>query len=450
LLDCTRLLVDTVISYPALAADSSVSSGCVTALSLALQLGSALPAQLVNNVSTAMNALSAGVVDSLVLGEDVQTLISDNVRVSSQLLSSTSLSADAVFTTPKTSIEELTNTNTNVPSISLDIVSDDDATASSSSSTVSVSIVYYTGNVLNSSSTTSTSVGLSVIASDSTASSPTRSRRRLDSYTSGSSVLVTLPNSGSIDYVAGSVAAENRTATCASSTTPYTIMLACSQNRSYQHECNSSISDSAVPYTCPAINLVPVCSTWDGTSFVSNPYCTVVSFSQTFTVCRCYSGYATYSPLSSSPAISAVDEASTSSSSSGNNAALVQFAGVATAVGDNFVDTISSVTKLNASDIKHNALMFSIMCALIGLFFIGFMIVLRVDYNEIDNVTNSQHLAKKTTTDFNSLLASAIPTDLAPNVSWYSRLWRLLKLQHDFIGLWAPYMPEGIVSDVQI
>jgi hypothetical protein len=427
---CTELLVETVIFFPSLVADDSVSSQCLSALSLALQLGAALPAGLINNVSSALAALATGIEGNLVVGEAPTLLITDNVRVSSQMLDMAGASTTS-FSPPLTAVEQLTGKVT--PTISIESGSPNQDDLASKAGSLSVSVVKYTGNVHNTSTSTSASVGLSLTTYGVDSGTSARFRRLADD--GDGAVLVTLPNSYPINYTAGLVQAENRSITCAMTTEPYQVVLDCSHNRSFPFVCNSSEYDVTIPYSCPSIGLSPVCSTWDGSAFVKNPFCNVVTYTSTATTCRCLSGYESY-PSAGLSGTRGSRRLST------KDPALTQFAGVAEAVGDNFVSTISSVTQLTAGDIAKNGMLFGVMTSLVILFFVGFGVVIWVDYKEIDK-TKDAMAHKVATVSFSELLTNAIPSDLKPNVKWHDRLWRLLQLQHDVVGLCSGYVAEG-------
>jgi hypothetical protein len=465
LVACTQLLVDTITEHADLIAASASTSGsssadsgsyvateCIDALSLALERGSFLPADLVNNVTKAMSILSIELENTLVIGESATAIISDNVQISSQLVdvSSLTLSGDddgyngnaIVFAPPLTTIQQLTDAVTATIAVALTGVDDG---GQGDAGSIGISVVHYTGNVHNTSASTSTSIGLSLNVYKDEITTFGQRRRKLQSGLGELSVIVTMPNNIPIDYTAGDISTENRTYTCMETIQPYNVSLECSYNRSYPYVCNVSKTSSTIPYICPSASVKPVCSTWDGSDFVRNPFCTLVSFTATDTICRCYSGYDTYIATASNSS-SQTSTRSRKLSSSGTDPALTQFGGVAEAVGDNFVHTLDSIQDLSAADIVHNSLLFGILVALLVVFFVGFGIVVTVDYKEIDAYKETKITTRHSKTgglSFDELLSNAIPSDLSPHVSWYQRLWKLLQVQHDAVGLFSPYNEEG-------
>jgi hypothetical protein len=459
LVACTQLLVDTITDHADLVATaaSSGSSGsgsdvateCIDALSLALQRGPFLPTDLVNNVTKAMSILSTELENTLVVGESAMAIISDNVQISSQLMdvSFLTLSDDddgnaSVFAPPLTTMQQLTDTVTATIGVALAGVDDG---GHGDVSSVGISVVHYTGNVHNTSAHTSTSIGLSLNVYVDEISTSSQRRRKLQSGLGEMSVVVTLPNNVPIDYTTGDISTENRTHTCTETTQAYNVTLECSHNRSYPYVCNVSKTDTTVPYVCPSVTVKPMCSTWDGSDFVKNPLCTLVSFTAANTICRCYSGYDTYVAAASTSSSQSITRSRKLSSTS-TDPALTQFGGVAEAVGDNFVHTLDSIQDISAADIIHNSLLFGILVALLVVFFVGFGIVVTVDYKEIDAYKEMKITTKHSKTgalSFDELLSNAIPSDLSPHVSWYQRLWKLLQVQHDAVGLFSPYNEEG-------
>jgi hypothetical protein len=483
----------------------------------------------VNNVTAAIAMVAAGVSSSLGVGEHAFQYISNNIRVSSVITSPSAANSSGLYSfgAPQSESERLLNTARSSISVNM---SNWLSGPMASSVTQYLKSPYGTNSSAQDSIQTLDAdlVGLSLVLYSLAGSTPTTSaaatRRRL--LVEDVPPISPLPNTESGNVVAASSSAEsgktldivfvmknvyptdynrslyalpyNGTVYCDQTTNrqPYYLNITCSKGGlSLQQHLSFRCSGQRrrmFQYQCPGQGALPHCAIYDSHvgSYVLDSHCQVVDFTSTTTTCLCRRNIVDYNSslavslsdvnvvsfvsssrgLSSTQISAASASASQSSKSSSVAARLQEMNSYGKAVASNVADTLAEITQLDASSLRENAFILSIMIVLVVVCFVGLGVVIWVDWKEqkIYDKQKQKHMhmhispgtTKKMSVDgskvieigmdpeektasFIEVVHKSMPYDLVSNANWYFRFWHAVKVKHDLVGLFSKYSPEG-------
>jgi hypothetical protein len=368
--NCTLALVDTVISYPDLAGSDENSDLIMQALSNVLEKGTSLPQFLLDSVSDAISALTVGAQANMAIGGEPLSITTTNMRLETSMVSPDDL-LDSDYSSPQTDIEKFEETPQTVINL------DNDPNAADVSA-IGVSVISLNSNPEGAEFISSSTIGLQTEIYEGD------NRRRRLTETS-ISVTVTLQNIKPITYVSypstyGSVHCSREFKL------PYVLKHFCTDGTIIDVHCDGAYSGD-YNITCPGRVETPVCTTFNGVSFVNNPNCHVVSYSEFNTTCSCPSVAGVRRRRLARTSAAALTSASSSSQ---------QFASA--------VDTVSTAFELlwlpspSAAEIEQNSYIVSFMTAILILFFFGVLLFLYIDIHERD-IINSNNKKVKLTKD---------------------------------------------------
>ena len=262
---CAKTLAETVIKYPALAANDVSVSYVFSALSSILSSSSYLPAGVLANVTSAISALNFARQQTMSVGESPLVLNTPNMGIKTLVSYATSLLSG--LTPAITDTQKALGAATS--SVSMN------TTGISAYSLVAVSLVIYNNNP-------------HTIPSNSTAPN-TQSLKLNINFLSGSgsaAYTLVLQNIAPVDY--NYYPASNHTLDCIrnnSNPTPYSVKVNCSGGTIYSLRCPGD-SKVTIKYACPAHQMKPSCNIWDGIEY-SSTGCVVASFDSLTTTCHC-------------------------------------------------------------------------------------------------------------------------------------------------------------------
>ena len=285
---CAKTLAETVIKYPALAANDVSVSYVFSALSSILSSSSDLPAGVLANVTSAISALNFARQQTMSVGESPLVLNTPNMGIKTLVSYATSLLSG--LTPAITDTQKALGAATS--SVSMN------TTGISAYSLVAVSLVIYNNNP-------------HTIPSNSTAPN-TQSLKLNINFLSGSgsaAYTLVLQNIAPVDYTY--YPAINRTYQCELQPSSYYVNANCSGSKLYPLYCPGT-SARNLKYTCPAHQMKPSCNVWNGFQY-SSAGCKVVSFTPLSTTCSCKFSSAGSRRLASSSSQQSVEFAASSS-----------------------------------------------------------------------------------------------------------------------------------------
>ncbi|KAJ1427688.1 REJ domain-containing protein, partial [Ochromonadaceae sp. CCMP2298] len=251
-----------------------------------------LPADLLESLSAAYEALSAAIQSTLAVGEPMTSYTTKNMRFGSVLLGANATGAQ--MTLPQSALEKLAGraqTTLNLE-VAGGIVDADGA--------LGLTVFQYNQNLLGG-RTNAQGVGLqssSYGLVNGLSTNGRRNARRLAgdadgerrltdrrlAVDSGVGVAITLQNIKPVSYF--STVPQEGIIDCLRTGVPHNITLDCSEPIDFLFACPGTYGQR-YNYTCPSYELTPFCTSWDGTANVVDPSCEVVAFDATYTTCKC-------------------------------------------------------------------------------------------------------------------------------------------------------------------
>jgi hypothetical protein len=297
LLNCTAVLVSTINANPSIACDGDTARLLSTALSQVLQAlnnpsyaiqSTAVELQLFTSVQGAVGSLSVGCQTLLALGEAPVAVVTENIRVVSAisdqvgLLNLTMYSALSAF-------EKTNNKKAATVHIDQSFLLPSEATGLTliqygnnpqglltNSSIITLQTLIYGGGQDDSSVLSVPSARLT---------SSYGGQRRLAAAQRTPNVTTVLQNTAVIEYV--KIDALKLRLRCDQwSNVHYTLNATCPDLTFVNLTCPINMK-GVFNVTCPSVQTVPRCTTWNGEEMVVNSLCRVISYSAYNTTCQC-------------------------------------------------------------------------------------------------------------------------------------------------------------------
>ena len=204
---------------------------------------------------------------------------------------------------------------------------------------------------------------------------------------------------------------------------PYNMTVYCPFNRTYSLLCPGSRA-KVHSYICPNSTFTPICTKWNGDSYVKDPLCTPVTYTSDNTTCVCLTKSSSRRlQMSSSEDF---DEVSTDTNQ----------------VATHFVDTITSITEINQESIEKNSVIFATMLTFTILLFFGLFAFVAVDIKEAKNAAKFSREENINAHKFEYTIKLATPVEFRPS-RWIYRLWDKMLVEHDLISCFAKYNSQG-------
>lgn len=408
LFNCTYALLHTVSENPKLAGQSHLFGPVIDSLSHVLEVGNALPNNLVNEITSTIAVLTRGIHHGMVIGMS-QTWYSRNVRYSTYSFDDSILSL-STFSAQQNSIEKCINSPSSSvflsPSGSSKASSIDMAASSTSSSSSSkVAIVQYNFNP-QSSNTLTASMGVSIESLSQlfgTFQMPTL-------YPVSFNTTVT-PQSGSVACKATPLGR------------PYNVSVYCYHNTTSYVECDG-LANTHHSYQCPQVHIVPVCTRWNGTEFTIDKSLTPVAYSSHGITCQGPIGSLTNTTDDDSYRLSSFDQFSSSS----------------VLIKNQLVDTIASVQDVTIEKIQSNPIILVTMSTLLALLIIGFIYLINLDIHEATKYNVLQR--EDPNSKFDSALKESVPVQFQYR-RWTTRFWNKLLVDHDLLVSLSSYRGQA-------
>jgi hypothetical protein len=415
LYNCTAALLATVNDFPEYACKGGTFVLVSSALSNIVEKGSSLPTDLLDGVTAAMTALTAGCQTDLGVGEAPLTVTTGNMKLVTQLVDKDALMG-ASISAPRSDFDAFNNVPG--PTIAIDNFS------LSSSDSLGITIIQFTNNPkkvpTNSSKISVKGTKYSASPSDSNRLAGLRHGRALTAAsTHGVGITLVLQNNAPIHY--SDVQESIVTVRCFEyKPAEYYRNITCPSGKVLNLTC-PAYAKGVYNITCPAEKDTPQCTTFDGERYSANPHCRVVAYTPYNTSCYC------------------VDDTNTGRRRLAGDSGVVEYSStlvvVATHVGTTFVSAPS------LRDVQKNKAILGVLSAFIGLFFvgiIGFAWWDRKDDQEERKVREKKHNTKrrwKTRTVyqfFDSIFPNALRAD-----TWMTLYWNQLLSEHFLIRLFT-------------
>jgi len=396
-------LIDTVTANPTMSGSLSLYTSVIDAFSAILERAQSLPSTLVVDINVALGLLTSGIQDQMVQGMAVGHFAT-NLRLSTYSVSADSTSRLFIQSNDVEQYLELPNDFITLSSNSTD--------GNNNYTSTKVSLLQYNSNP-HGVQTTSASVRVQV-------DSP-------NVY----SILSTVQSLERISYRGSTAAAHTGIAYCTPSVSQlqYNMSVICpnggdnsNNSSSYTVACDG-IKSTEIKYTCPLNSFLPVCTVWNGSEYVSNPHCTVVSYSTTNITCLC------------SQFNLASFDSTTTTSQHGRKlvptyANFHELSSSTKLVQSEFVTVIVSANNVSPSSASKNVTILVTMNVIILILFIGIFILVKIDLREAEAISKLQ---PRPIYRFSTLLKEAIPTDFESK-KWYVRMWKRLCTEHSLIA----------------
>ena len=421
--NCTAALVDTVVAYPAMSCDESTAGIVTAALSNVLQKGTSLPSDLLEQVNAASSALARGCEENIALGETPLQVVTENFRMVSSLVDSND-AAGYHLTAAQDPFETLVGDVR--PSLTLG----SDAfggNAADGPSSIGLSLVQFTNNprgeVINSSSIsirTSEYEEVETVTTRRRLSTGDASRRLAIPDAAPFSLTLELPNISPIDYFER----ENST-----------IVVYCEEKGDEKYYVNATCpgigglelkiecpapSRGFFNVTCPGRKAVPRCTTWNGAMYEINSECEVVSYDAYSTTCFCRGEDTRRRFLQSSSASGSDQEFSST------------FILVDEAYSELFVKYPDLL------QVQRNAVIFSTLLVVVGVFFVGLIAIGFWDKNELLEIDKLKGKKTHTVRTIQGFFNGIIPDEFRPG-PWKELLVKRMMLEHSWWCVFGPY-----------
>ena len=235
---------------------------------------------------------------------------------------------------------------------------------------------------------------------------------------------VIMQNPSPINYDAASP--QGGFVTCEVSESPYNLSISCGDANPIIFTCPAGENILKLNYTCPSSYKRPECVIWDGYSFTSSPYCTVVGYSPNNVTCSCNVPIpmsSTIRRLSASSGAYAVQEFSTSVRIITRDAS----------------QTILE-EKFQLVSVEHNQLVTITMGTIAG---IGLLFLFTFLLYDTRNKIRLAPVFADNQCDIYSFFDALLPEIFAAK-PWYLLFWTKMSLDHDWVVL---FMPNGRERD---
>eukprot|EP01035_Chromulina_nebulosa_P020554 gene20554-26659_t len=445
LADCTYVLTNLVSSNSQLSGLSNASTTILNAFSTVIDKSPALA----DTITTSLISLGLGSQSNAAINQVPSTLISNNIRLTSSIVSSSSLASNS-YVVPQTPLEAVANiqspqvklanpdtSNQNPVGVILINYLNNPRGFSGQSSQLNVQTVQY--NLISG----STSRRLSNI--DNEWDFISLAGRQISESKSSSplNVSVIAQNIRDVSYV--SVPTLEITVVCNLNPTTYNVSGICSDGYTeYNVQC-SGLVRGRYNVTCPSHFSYPLCGVWNGTNYDSSGGCHVIEYTSSNTTCYCPGNNDAVLPTLSKQFTS-----STSSSSSRRLSSSTTSQEVVTVFSR--TDTTLSTT-FEAfgplSSISHNLVLVSTFITVCGILLLGILAFVYFDRYEYSKVTVSKLSKTNAVRTIAGFFDALLPIEFRNDGEWYQLVYRRLSLEHTWLCLIAPYRPEREYRSVQ-
>jgi hypothetical protein len=465
--NCTAALVRTVELAPEYAGLDDVSD--LVAETLSGVLGLDLNTELLANVSETLKSLTSSVQDNLAVGEAQKAFNTDNARIGAEVVDPNAVSGTS-FGPPQTDTEVFNA----APITNFSLV------AGASVSAMGVSVVQYknnpTGSVtdntpigvqttnyaaagrrrrrlrqhLPESVLTATYGGGGGVVDEETNEPLAANGRRRRLQTSSNTVNLEMQNNGDVTYI--DIAEYQGWINCSYQDAAYTQSVDCNALNettfavyqiTYTMTCPAE-QTANFSYTCPAVQKLPKCQTYDGADFTEDTSCTLVSYTNRTTVCEC--------DVDSSRRRLSLAAASQSE--------LKQFTATAGVLSNSFTQTmnvlnydddLATPTERFTALVAGNTVIFAVMMTIVVISIGG---VILTGYKDRGDIGHWKHHLKKTEKIREKVLAmrtikefinDALPIEYSGMI-WTVRFKQRLIENHDWISCFLPFRESGSES----
>jgi hypothetical protein len=375
-----------------------------TALSNVLAKGNLLTDELLNNVSIAITALSAGCKTNIGIGEDPLTITTGNLKMFAALVDSET-SDGKTLSSPQSAFDKFND----VPAVTVAVESN----SFSSADSLGLTLFEFTNNPKQI-KTNSSKVTLK--ATKYGGSPSNINARRLAETSLGVGVTIVLQNSAPMHYA--NIPESTIPVRCFQySPTVYFRNVTCPSGLELNITC-PIYTKGVFNITCPAERDEPQCTSYNGASFEVNPDCKVIAFTPYNTTCYC-AGDSARRHLA------------------GGEDAGVEYSSSLVVIATNFGTTFISAPSL--TDVKKNLVILGTLAGVVGLFIVGLFATVWWDRKYEEQYKAKQEkkprIIKYRT--FHKFFESIFPTSLRDG-PWYQVFWHNMLAEHPWVSLLAP------------
>jgi hypothetical protein len=398
--NCTHVLLTTVQQYPQIAGYSTVSPLCASALSQVLGSNNSVVVNQIQAVKSTIGILSSGIQMSLSPDENPVQVLTSNVRMTSGVVRSISLSTSA-FSLPTTDSENYDSVET--PSLEL--------SSSNNGALItdfSVAIRQFPTLSANYSSQ-SAAVGIHISGGD--------TDTVLDST-------ITLVNRNSIDYNNSNDG--NKTVACDWALRPYNVSYNCSNGQEVLFHCSGYASTHF--FECPSNYVEPVCEKVQSNGPTTTSTCSVLSFTATTTTCSCSTTVANDAGINSTTTTADVQK---------RMSTFAEYATMASMFTSEFSDNFRLITHLNLHDVARNRVVLAACSTLVFLGLAGLAWFINVDTREVLHEEATINKEGRLFLPAKEYLNLMLPREFS-NREWYKIFFECLKVDHDWLCLFLP------------
>ena len=298
ILACSYIVTSIIAQYGSLCAEDATVLSTIKALSSVIRNGKKIPAFTAYNISNAIDEISAARGLQLSAGENT-TIATDVLRVTT-IKAFLSIATHTVYSCPQTALEIFVKAPVTIASFNEEsgnrhlILNSSKNTGASQSAQDNGA----NGDLITVSLSLSTISYRGINRPNSTAE---RIQLYFDSYSSSLyTVTAVVPNLNTVHYY--DEPPSILYAACEPRGSPYNIPGNCTTAPDLQIKCPGNDS-RVVQYTCPGRQLIPTCVAWNGSDYVKNSACTVISYTGQNTTCACVGSTNNDGSLSTNPQI---------------------------------------------------------------------------------------------------------------------------------------------------
>ena len=273
--DCVSVLLSTVETAPELSCSPAALPLLMDAYSSVISKGTNLSMSMLSDIEDSMERLAVGCQNSMAIGEDPVTMMTDMILFLSTKADKSGLQGKQ-FQLPQSAFDSFEGGSTS--SIELD------GSSFGPSDYVGLSVSQYLNNPGKRASSEDKSAPIQLTTQSS----------------SNFSFQISLLNIDSVQYSLYNISSTSGSVRCdREESSPYEVTVDCSHGRSSTVTCPAK-STGAVSFTCPGRALVPYCTVLMDGSYIELPSCEVVYYDDHSTTCKCASSALTRRLLTSS------------------------------------------------------------------------------------------------------------------------------------------------------
>ena len=347
--NCSAALISTISEFSAMSASDSTIETMLLALSAVISNGRSLPASVSQQISKAIDILTAAHSNSLVPGEST-TLIVGNVRFYA-VASYVSQASQAVFYSPQTALEKFLH----VSPVRVSFSSKAFSKPTTKSTTAVATALHSASNMLSLavnmgsegdppiSGGAGVAMALSLSQTNVNFQSgrpPNSTAERVtllfDTDPGENTVVVTLQNEAPIEY--DDSPPQNGSVACRHTGFKYSVSANCTSAPDINVTCHGN-DTRRITYVCPGRQILPQCLAWNGEEYVATEACTVISYTPYNTTCSCVGDTGYDSELGAEPS---------------NNPQIDAMAASADIIVTGFTDTWESAREVTPSSLYKN------------------------------------------------------------------------------------------------